>query len=244
MLYEVLRVLAALILRLFFRLEAHGIEHIPRRGPALLVANHSSVLDPPVVGAVALRPLYYLAKAELFRIPLFGAFFRAINVRPVERNGADPKALRLALRILKDGHALLVFPEGTRGEEGVLRNAKGGAGMLALLSQAPVVPAYIEGSGRILPRGRVIPRPGRVRVRFGPPLRFSSTEGGERKSQYLAASYEMMAAIARLKASAEAVPACGGRNLSGQTSDHHSAPLACRGIIHAKKEEHSAWPMN
>lgn len=245
MLYGVVKVLAALILRLFFRLEAHGIEHIPRRGPALLVANHSSVLDPPLVGAVAPRPLYYLAKAELFRIPLFGAFFRAINVRPVERNGADPKALRLALRILKDGHALMVFPEGTRGEEGVLREAKGGAGMLALLSQAPVVPIYIEGSGRILPRGRVIPRPGRIRVRFGPPLHFSSTEGGERKSQYLAASYEMMAAIARLKASAEAPSERGGGRLLGhRRRNHNSAPLACRGIINAKKEEHSAWPMN
>jgi len=245
MLYEVMKALAALIMRLFVRLEAHGTEHIPRRGPALLVANHSSVLDPPLVGVVAPRPLYYLAKAELFRIPLFGAFFRAINVRPVERNGADPKALRLALRILKDGHALLVFPEGTRGEGGVLGTAKGGAGMLALLSRAPVVPAYIEGSWRVLPRGRVIPRPGRVRVRFGAPLRFSFQEGGERKSRYLAASYEMMAAIARLKTLAEATPAPGGRSLLRHRSgDDNSAPMACRGTIHRKKEEHAAWPMN
>lgn len=202
MLYEIVKFLSALILRLLFKLEVHGAEHIPRQGPALLVANHSSVLDPPLVGAVAPRPLYYLAKAELFRIPLFGAFFRAINVRPVERNGADPKALRLALRILKDGHALMVFPEGTRGEEGVLRKAKGGAGMLALLSQAPVVPIYIEGSGKVLPRGQVIPRPGRLRVRFGSPLHFALEDGGARKARYLEVSRAMMAAIAGLGATA------------------------------------------
>jgi len=245
MLYRVLKVLVGLLLRLFFRLEAHGTEHIPRRGPALLVANHSSVLDPPLVGAVAPRPLYYLAKAELFRIPLFGAFIRAVNARPVERNGADPKALRLALRILKEGHALLVFPEGTRGEAGALGTAKGGAGMLALLSQAPVVPAYIEGSWRVLPRGRVIPRPGRVRVRFGAPLRFSSQEGGARKSRYVAAGYEMMAAIAGLKAAAETPLARDGRSLLNHAiGNHHLAALACRGAIHANKEEHAAWAMN
>lgn len=199
MLYAVLRLAALALARLLFRVEVRGAEHVPRTGPAMIVANHSSVLDPPVVGAVAPRPLHFMAKAELFSIPLLGRLIRAVNARPVRREGADARALREALRILEGGHALLVFPEGTRGPEGVLREGKAGAGMLALLSGAPVVPACIEGTGRALPRGRVLPRPVKVRVSFGAPLAFAKVEGPHRKDRYLEASREMMAAIARLK---------------------------------------------
>ena len=202
MLYAVLRLLALLLARLLFRLEVRGTEHVPRTGPAMIVANHSSVLDPPIVGAAAPRPLHFLAKAELFSIPLFGRLIRAVNSRPVRRDGSDARALREALRILEGGHALLVFPEGTRGPEGVLREGKAGAGMLALLTGAPVIPAYVEGTGRALPRGRVIPRPAKVRVSLGPPLAFGRIEGPHRRERYLEASREMMAAIARLKQAA------------------------------------------
>ncbi len=203
MLYAVLRLVALLVARLLFRVEVRGAEHVPPTGAAMIVANHSSVLDPPIVGAVAPRPLHFMAKAELFSIPLLGRLIRAVNARPVRREGADARALREALRILESGHALLVFPEGTRGAEGVLRGGKAGAGMLALLSGAPVVPAYVEGTGRALPRGRVLPRPVKVRVSFGAPLSFGKVEGAHRKERYLEASREMMAAIARLKHAAE-----------------------------------------
>jgi len=104
--------------------------------------------------------------------------------------------------VLRDGGALLVFPEGTRGEEGVLGPAKPGAGMLAVLGQAPVVPVYISGSGRAWPRGRKFPRRTRVTVTFGPPLAMAAGGGARRKDDYEAASREMMAAIARLRDSA------------------------------------------
>lgn len=204
MLYAVMRLLAALLCRLLFRIEVRGAEHVPRRGSAMIVANHSSVLDPPLLGVAAPRPLHFLAKAELFSIPLFGRFIRAVNARPVRREGADPRALREALRILEGGHALLVFPEGTRGPEGVLRQGRAGAGMLALLSGAPVVPAYVEGTGRAWPRGRRLPRPAKTRVTFGPPLSFREARDRHRRERYLDASREMMAAIARLKQAVEA----------------------------------------
>jgi 1-acyl-sn-glycerol-3-phosphate acyltransferase len=124
----------------------------------------------------------------------------------VRRDGTDPAALRAALKVLQEGRVLLVFPEGTRGEEGKLRPAKPGAGMLAVLSGAPVIPVYISGSGRAWPRGRRWPRPAKVTVTFGPPLRFSAV-GAPRKELYEAASREMMAAIARLKDAAPAHPA-------------------------------------
>ncbi len=180
MLYTVLKACAVAVMRLLFRLRHHGRERVPRTGPVLLVSNHSSLLDPPLVGGSTPRPVSFMAKAELFRIPLFGGLIRRLNARPVRREGSDPSALRTALRVLEDGGALLVFPEGTRGPEGVLRPGKAGAGMLAVLSGAAVVPVYINGSGRAWPRGRKLPRPARVTVWFGEPMsKERSQEVGE-----------------------------------------------------------------
>ena len=198
MLYTFLKPFAVLLMRLLFGLHARGREHVPRIGPVLLVANHSSVLDPPLVAGMTPRPVSFLAKAELFDLPFFGWFIRRLGAKPLRREGGDPGALRTALRVLQEGRVLLVFPEGTRGEEGVLRSAKPGAGMLAVLSGATVVPVYVTGSGRAWPRGRRLPRPGKVRVTFGTPLEFQES-GVRRKEAYETASRAMMAAIARLK---------------------------------------------
>jgi cytidylate kinase len=173
--YALMRMLAVGVMRAMFRLEAQGTEHIPRRGPALLVSNHSSLLDPPLVGGACPRQLTFLAKAELFGVPGFGRLIHALNARPVRREGADAAALRVALRVLEQGGALLVFPEGTRGAEGELREAKPGAALLAVMSGAP------------------------VRVAFGPPLRFPRPAGGDRKDYYDSVSRDMMAAIAQLQ---------------------------------------------
>lgn len=206
MLYRIVNSVARGLARLLFRIEVRGTGHVPRSGPALIVANHSSFLDPPIVGGAAPRPLHFLAKTELFSIPLFGRLIFALNARPVRRDGTDPGALRTALRVLEAGQALLIFPEGTRGEEGTLREGKPGVGMLAVLSKAPVIPAYIAGTGRALPRGRRFPRLGKIRVSFGPPLSFAGEGAPGRKERYREASRQMMAAIASLKATSEGRP--------------------------------------
>jgi len=198
-LYAVCKVVAVALMRLLFRVEGHGTEHIPAEGAVLIVANHSSVLDPPIVGGMCPRQLTFLAKAELFRVPGFGWLIRRLGAQPLRREGADPSALRMARRVLAEGKALLVFPEGTRGEEGVLREAKPGAALLAVQSGAAVVPAYVHGTGRAWPRGRRLPRPVKVRVTFGAPLRFQRAAGAQRKAQYEAASRQMMTAIAGLR---------------------------------------------
>jgi 1-acyl-sn-glycerol-3-phosphate acyltransferase len=199
MLYTILKPVAVALMRLLFRVEGRGAAHVPAEGPVLIVANHSSVLDPPLVGAMCPRQLTFLAKAELFRVPGLGGLIRRLGAQPLRREGADPSALRTAQRVLAEGKALLVFPEGTRGEEGVLREAKPGAALLAVQSGATVVPAYISGSGRAWPRGRRLPRPVKVVVTFGAPLRFPRAMGADRKAQYEVASRQMMAAIADLK---------------------------------------------
>jgi 1-acyl-sn-glycerol-3-phosphate acyltransferase len=199
MLYSLLKPMAVALMRLLFRVEGRGTEHVPVEGPVLIVANHSSVLDPPLVGGMCPRQLTFLAKAELFRIPGFGGLIRRLGARPLRREGADPSALRTARRVLAEGRALLVFPEGTRGEEGRLREAKPGAALLAVQSGATVVPVYVSGSGRAWPRGRRLPRPAKVMVTFGAPLRFQQATGADRKAQYETASRQMMAAIAELR---------------------------------------------
>jgi cytidylate kinase len=196
--YGVCKPIALAIMRTLWRLQGRGAHHIPSTGPVLLVSNHSSVLDPPFVGGVSPRQLTFLAKAELFTIPGFGRLIHALNARPVRREGADAAALRAALRVLEGGGALLVFPEGTRGDEGALREPKPGAALLAVLSGAPVVPVFVRGSGRAWPRGRSLPRPAKVVVTFGPPLRFERPAGADKKEYYDTVSRDMMAAIARL----------------------------------------------
>jgi 1-acyl-sn-glycerol-3-phosphate acyltransferase len=199
-LYALLKPVAVALMRLFFRLEAHGGEHVPREGALLLVSNHVSLLDPPLVGGAAPRTLYFLAKEELFRIPLLGRLIHAVNARPVRRDGSDSRALKSTLRLLGEGKAILIFPEGTRGRSGGrLGEGKPGAGMLAVMSGAAVVPVYVSGTDRALPRGATLPRPAKVRVRFGPPLHFKAPRDEGRKEQYREASAEMMRAIAQLR---------------------------------------------
>ena len=198
MLYGILKPIAVALMRLLFRLEVRGVEHVPATGPVLLVSNHVSLLDPPLVGGASPRVLHFMAKEELFRIPLFGRLIASLNARPVRRDGSDSRALKTALRLLGEGRALLVLPEGPRGVEGRLGDAKPGAGMLAVMSGATVVPVHVSGSGRALPAGCVVPRPAKVRVRFGPPLCFKATADEDRKERYREATREIMRGIAQL----------------------------------------------
>ena len=219
MLYAILKPITLAIMRLLFRLEGRGMAHVPLRGPVLLVANHSSFLDPPLVGGVAPRPLSFMAKAELFDVPLLGALIRRLNARPVRREGSDAGALRTALRILQDGGALLMFPEGTRGPEGTLREPMPGAAMLAVLSGAAVVPVFVKGSGRAWPRGQKLPRPAKVLVTFGAPQVFERRDAEGRKIDYEAVSRELMAAIGRLGGQTTPAALDGSRRQGSATVD-------------------------
>jgi len=198
-LYEILKPLVVLLMRAWFKLRVRGAEHIPSSGPALIVSNHQSILDPPVIGGAARRQIYFLAKAELFQIPLFGWLFRALHARPVRREGSDPGALRTAALLLEEGKALLVFPEGTRSLDGRLGRGKPGVGMLAITSGAPVVPAYVSGTLEALPKGAAWPRRSQVSVSFGPALHFKTPISVGRKERYREAVEEMMRGIAQLR---------------------------------------------
>lgn len=199
MLYKIVKPLAVAFMRAWFGLRVRGVENIPSSGPALIVSNHQSILDPPLIGGATRRQIYFLAKAELFRIPVFGRLIRALHARPVRREGADPGALRTAAQLLEEGKALLVFPEGTRSLDGRLGQGKPGVGMLAVTSGAPVVPAYVSGTREALPKGAVWPRRSQVSVSFGPALHFKAQQGSGRKERYREAAEEMMRGIAQLR---------------------------------------------
>jgi 1-acyl-sn-glycerol-3-phosphate acyltransferase len=198
-LYQVVKPFAVALMRAWFGLRVQGEENIPASGAALIVSNHQSILDPPLIGGAARRQIYFLAKAELFRIPLFGRLIRALHARPVRREGSDPGALRTAAQLLEEGKALLVFPEGTRSLDGRLGEGKPGVGMLAVTSGAPVVPAYVSGTLEALPKGAVWPRRSQVSVSFGPALHFKVRQGAGRKERYREAAEDMMRGIAQLR---------------------------------------------
>ena len=178
------------------RLQVIGGENIPDEGPVLIVSNHISQIDPPVLGIAALpRRSHYMAKAELFRIPLLRRIVYRMGAFPVERGGADRRALRLARDVLRRDDVLLMFPEGTRYTDGRLRPGLPGAGSLGLEPGVTVVPAAIWGSNRLFRK---------VRVAFGPPLDLSGIPAGPRSTRSRDAADRMMAAIAGL------IPVVGG----------------------------------
>ena len=199
MLYKILKPIAVALMRWRLELEIRGAEHVPGSGPVLVVSNHQSVLDPPIIGGSMSRTLHFMAKAELFRIPGFGRLIRNLNAHPVRREGSDPKALKTAARLLEEGEALLAFPEGTRSRDGSFGEGKPGIGMLAVLTEVPVVPTYVTGTLHALPRGAWWPRRSKVRVIFGPALHFNPDPGAGRRERYREAAQEMMRAIAQLR---------------------------------------------
>jgi 1-acyl-sn-glycerol-3-phosphate acyltransferase len=172
------------------RLKVLGHENIPASGPVLIVSNHISQADPPILG-VAIRPRrsHYMAKAELFRIPWLRRAIHRMGAFPVERGGADRRAVRIAKEILGRGDLLLMFPEGTRHPDGRLRPGLPGAGSLGLVPGLTVVPAAIWGTQRWI---------GPARVAFGSPIDLSDLEHGSRSRRSQVAVDRMMAGVAAL----------------------------------------------
>jgi 1-acyl-sn-glycerol-3-phosphate acyltransferase len=163
-----------------FRPQAEGVEHIPESGPVLLVANHQSFSDSIFMPLATPRPVKFLAKAEYFtggglKGRLSAGFFRGVGSVPIDRSDARAAdaALRTALRLLDQGQIVGLYPEGTRSPDGRLYKGRTGAARIALTAGCPVVPCAIEGTDKVQPSGKLVPRVHRVMVRFGEPLDFS-----------------------------------------------------------------------
>lgn len=192
----VARAVAPVMFATVWRMRRTGVAHVPPAGPVLFVSNHVSNADPPLLAAAVLpRRLHYMAKSELFRNPALAWLIRALGAFPVNRGAADREAFRTAKEILAEGHALLMFPEGTRSRDGRLGTPWPGAGSLALEPGVTVVPLAIWGSQW---------RFGPVRVAVGAPVDLSDVTGGSRGARAQRAAERMMEEVARL------LPSVGG----------------------------------
>jgi glycerol-3-phosphate dehydrogenase (NAD(P)+) len=171
--YWCFRALAQPAIHVYFRLRRTGIEHIPD-GKLILAANHRSFLDPFIIGCCLRRPIYFVAKKELFDRRLLGWFLNCLGAFPVRRAESDAESTATALALLERGEAVVIFPEGTRHRSGPLHGPRRGVGRLALQSGAPVVPIALTGTERARRGWRI--RPVRVDIRCGRPLGFPRVE--------------------------------------------------------------------
>ena len=173
--YRFGKILWGLLFRRYGRLRVLGREYIPKQGPAVVTANHLSMLDPFLVGYTlgTPHPVAFMAKQELFTIPVVGYAIRQWGAFPVDRSRRDAGALRSALAVLKSGEVLGMFPEGTRSDTGELQELRTGALRLAIRTRAPLIPIGLEGSDRSLPRHAKFPKPAKITVAYGAPLDLS-----------------------------------------------------------------------
>jgi 1-acyl-sn-glycerol-3-phosphate acyltransferase len=168
------RVVLGLAIQFYFSLERTGRKNIPKKGPVILASNHRSFLDPFLIGCCMRRPVYFVAKKELFEKRWQGWILNGLGAFPIKRGESDEESMATARMVLERGGALVIFPEGTRHREGPLARPKRGVGRLALETGAPVIPVAILGSERAR-RGWKI-RPVWVRIRCGRPLTFPRVE--------------------------------------------------------------------
>ncbi|MGN6625402.1 MAG: lysophospholipid acyltransferase family protein [Tepidisphaeraceae bacterium] len=170
--YKLMRGIGALVARIIFDTKVRGAEHVPAEGGVLVVSNHESYLDPVALGFPVKRPFAFLADAYLFKFKPFGWMIRNLNAFPVG-GGGELGAMRETIRLLKEGWALTIFPEGMRSPDGTLQPVQAGAALVIRRTDVPIVPAVIVGAYAAWPRHRVLPTFGKVRVLFGPPMQLS-----------------------------------------------------------------------
>jgi 1-acyl-sn-glycerol-3-phosphate acyltransferase len=202
MAYFISRILYKIILKLFFKFEVTGRKNIPKKGPFIMVANHVSNADPAVMGvACHTAPITFLAKRELFDIPLFGLWFKAVGCIPIERFSGSSAPLKKVLKKLKGRGALGIFPEGRRSRDGNLQEPQPGIGIIAAKSGVPIIPMYISGSRKAFPIEALLPKPGNaVKAKIGRAVNISdAARFSDKRKAYVFIGEKIMEAIARLK---------------------------------------------
>jgi len=201
MIYTFLRALMRTMVKVYLvgLFEMAGIENVPRSGPLLICPNHSGTLEPPMVPAFVPRDdTWSMAKSEYFRGRFHRFIFTAYHAFPVVRHTADRAAVRWSLGLLKAGHALVIYPEGTRVESGVLAQPEPGAGFLAQKAGCPVLPVALTGTSECLPKGAHWPRRVRVTLTFGKPFLVLQKRADGTRVSHEEASDAIMLAIAEL----------------------------------------------
>lgn len=193
-LYDLASGTIRVFMRLVWRARVTGTENVPLSGPLIVACNHRSYLDPPGMGCFCPRRISYMAKKELFDIPILGPAIHAVGAYPVDRQGSAKAAIKRSLEVLREGGTVGIFPEGTRNRDGSVQPQTGVA-LLASLAGAPVVPAHIAGSDRAAQLGQ-------IKVAFGPPLRLP-TDRKATHDDLAKFTAEIMSAISALAPDSE-----------------------------------------
>jgi 1-acyl-sn-glycerol-3-phosphate acyltransferase len=195
-----------LLFRYYFGWQVFSAERVPARGPVILASNHASFMDPPLVGAGVDRHVNFLARDNIFKVPLLAALLRSWQVVPVDRDGGSGRGLKLILRRLEAGGAIILFPEGTRTRHGEFNPARSGIGLTVIKSSAPVVPARVFGTRQAFGPHMWFPRPRPVMVKYGYPMSFAALRAEAAtcsrhrlKEIYQRVADEIMAEIIRLQ---------------------------------------------
>ena len=168
MVYKIFKVICKFVFGIIFRTKVIGYENIPQEGSLIVAANHLSNWDPPFLGTFLGREICYMAKEELFKNKFFAATIRALNVFPVKRGTADKNAIKHAIKLLKDGQCLGIFPEGTRSKTGLIDKAEPGVALIAAMTKAPVIPSLIVNTNKIFGE-KFFPQ---LAVVYGKPMNF------------------------------------------------------------------------
>ncbi len=176
MLYWIGYILFTVFSRFFFPRTVIGLENIPARGSFIIACNHVSNLDPFIVGISLIRRVSFVAKEELFKKKFLGFVLAAWGAFPINRGSADFRALREALRRIKGGRPIVIFPEGTRRVDNSTQEPEQGVGFIARKSGVPVIPAFIDGSDKVLPPGKKFPQFHPVKLYFGRAVTYSSSD--------------------------------------------------------------------
>jgi 1-acyl-sn-glycerol-3-phosphate acyltransferase len=198
--YNIFYNLAKLLARMIFSMRVINPERMVESGPLLIAVNHSSFFDPPLAGICSRRGVFYLARKTLLKWPFFGPLFPAMNVIPVERDGNDMSALREVIKKVKDGNAVLLFPEGTRSIDGNLQPARAGIGLVIAKTGAPVLPMRIFGAYEAFPKNARRFQLSQITVVIGEPIHFTEQEiSNTSRETYQLLSNRVMEAIGALK---------------------------------------------
>ena len=169
-LYRLFRFFLVWLCKLFFHLEVRGGGFIPKKGGFVLASNHASFLDPILLGTACPRVLNFAARESLFRNKFFGWFITEMGSFPIKRWSADLSAVKESVRRLKNNAGLLVFPEGTRSQDGNIRDITSGFCLLAAKARVPIVPVWVSGSWKAWGKGSRFIKPAKIRVIFGKPV--------------------------------------------------------------------------
>lgn len=170
MLYIIIKSFSLIIFKLIFRLKIIGSENIPKTGPFVIVANHSSLLDGFILGSSVKPKITFMSAAYLFKMPFVGSILRGIGAIPVQGKGNDIKLIKKAMKVLQAGGVLGIFPEGRITNEKDDFSAKAGAAYLAVKVDVPIIPMAIKGAGKALPVGAKFPKLNKIEVKIGKPI--------------------------------------------------------------------------